>query len=155
MFMAKHRRNPETPEILEMVGEVEGCTAIIIDDMIQSGGTIIEGARELAERGALAIYVCATHPIFAGKAVENINNSSITRVIVTDTIPVEQSKRGKKIEVISVAPLLAETIQRIHQGQSLSNLFPKAKTPKKKAAHNDRPRGARAAEDVQEMSGHA
>jgi ribose-phosphate pyrophosphokinase len=130
-FIAKHRRDPETPEILEMVGEVGGCSAVIVDDMIQSGGTIIECARELAKRGAMDIYVCATHAVFADHAMERIRSSRITRAIVTNTIPVGAEKRCEKIDVISIAPLLAETIQRIHQGQSLSTLFPHAETQKK------------------------
>ena len=123
-LMAKHRPQPEKAEIVEMVGEVKNRTAVVIDDMIQSGGTIIECAGVLSERGARDIYVCATHAIFAGGAMQAIKGSPICRVIVTDTIPVKGlAEAGGKVEMISVAPLLAEAIQRIHKDQSLSTLF--------------------------------
>lgn len=122
-LMAKHRPQPEKAEIVEMVGEVKDRTAVIVDDMIQGGGTIIECAHVLKQRGARAVYVCATHPIFAGECVAKINESPVTKVIVTDTIPVKDVDRIGKVEVISVAPLLAEAIQRIHKDLSLSTLF--------------------------------
>lgn len=128
-FMAKHRREPEAAEILDVVGEVQGRTAIVVDDMIQSGGTIMECTRELTKRKALGIYVCATHPIFAGDCLQKVATSAIDKVMVTNTIDVNQETSGAKITVISVAPLLAEAIQRIHQGQSLSTLFPQPDTP--------------------------
>jgi len=122
-LMAKHRPEPERAEVLEMVGEVYGRTAIVIDDMVQSGNTIIECATRLKERGAHDVYVCATHPIFAAGALKAIKESAITEVIVTNTIPVDEEQGNGKLKVLTVAPLLAEVIRRIHNDQSLSTLF--------------------------------
>ncbi len=123
-IMAKQRPEPEKAAIVEMVGDVEQRTAVIVDDMIQSGGTVIECAEELKQRGASQIYVCATHPIFAAGAVHKIMASPITKVLVTNTIPVDTSQCDDRIQVLTVAPLLAEAIQRIHKDLSLSTLFP-------------------------------
>jgi ribose-phosphate pyrophosphokinase len=124
-LMAKYRPQPETAEVVEMVGEVSGRTAIIVDDMIQSGGTVIECADKLREKRAGDIYVCATHAVFAAGAIEKLKESPIKKVIVTNTIPVDTGCCGKeRFEVVTVAPLLAEAIQRIHKDQSLSVLFP-------------------------------
>lgn len=122
-IVAKHRPQQDVAEILEMVGEVQGKTAIIVDDLIQSGGTLIEAAEALLHRGARAVYACATHPVFAGQAMQTLAQSALAQVVVTNTIPLASEPHSDKIRVLSVAPLLAEAISRIHQDVSLSSLF--------------------------------
>lgn len=122
-IMAKRRPEPEVAEIVEMVGDVEGRAAIIVDDLIQTGGTIIECAAELRERGSKDVYVCATHAIFAGDAMARIGASVITKVLVTNTVPVDATPSQGRVEILTIAPLLAEAIQRIHKDLSLSTLF--------------------------------
>lgn len=109
--MEKHRRVEEHDEveILSMSGEVKGDTAILIDDVISTGGTIIENARALKQEGVKKIIVCASHGVFAGNAIERIEKSDIEKVIITDSV--EQSIKSSKIEVVSVADLIAETIK--------------------------------------------
>jgi ribose-phosphate pyrophosphokinase len=123
----KEHPEAETTETLGMVGEVTGKTAIIVDDIISSGDTIIKAAELLIERGASKIYACATHPVFAEGAIERINDSAIEKVVVTDSIPVPRDQCGSKIEIASVAPLLAEAIACIHEGRSMSTLYKRLK----------------------------
>ena len=110
-------------EVLEMVGDVRGKTAVIVDDMISTGGTLIEAAEMLLERGAAEVYACATHGIFAGNAIDLIQESRIKEVITTNTIPQSNGRLRSKVHHISVAPLLAEAIRRIHKHESVSELF--------------------------------
>jgi ribose-phosphate pyrophosphokinase len=121
-IISKQHPAADTTETLEMVGDVEGKTAVIVDDMISTGGTLVEAARLLKERGAERIFVSATHGIFAGDALERIHESAIEEVIVTDTIPLPSQGKGR-VRVVSVAPLLAEAIMRTHKGLSVSALF--------------------------------
>ncbi len=121
-IISKQHPGPDATETLEMVGDVEGRTAVIVDDMISTGGTLIEAAQMLKERGASAIHVAATHGIFAANAVDRIVESDIERLFVTDTLPLPATATSK-VEVISVAPLLAEAITRTHKGLSISALF--------------------------------
>ncbi len=122
-IIAKQRPQPDVAEMLDMVGDVEGKTAVIVDDMISTGGTLAEAARVLRERGAIAVYACATHGIFAGDATEIIAQSALVETIVTNTIPLPEGCRKARIRAISVAPLFAEAIMRIHKDLSLSALF--------------------------------
>ncbi|ABU56858.1 MULTISPECIES: ribose-phosphate pyrophosphokinase [Roseiflexus] len=122
-IIAKQRPQPDVAEMLDMVGDVEGKTAVIVDDMISTGGTLAEAARVLRERGALAVYACATHGIFAGDATEIIAQSALVETIVTNTIPLPEGCRKARIRAISIAPLFAEAIMRIHKDLSLSALF--------------------------------
>jgi ribose-phosphate pyrophosphokinase len=110
-------------EMRGMVGEVTGKTAIILDDIISTGTTIIKAAELLVERGASRILVFATHPVFAEGAIEGIRDSPIEKVIVTDSIPIPRDQCEAKIEVASVAPLLAEAIACIHEGRTMSGLY--------------------------------
>jgi len=123
----KEHPEAETTEMMGMVGEVKGKTALIVDDIISTGATITKAAELLGKRGASKIYACATHPVFAEGAIERINDSAIEKVIVTDSIPVPKDQCGAKIEVASVAPLLAEAIACIHEGRTMSGLYKKLK----------------------------
>jgi ribose-phosphate pyrophosphokinase len=120
-IIAKQRPQPDMAEVLEMVGDVRDRTAVIVDDMISTGGTLIEAADALLDRGAREVIACATHGIFAGDAIDLIERSRIKEVITTNTIP--QPAGAPKIHSVSVAPLLAEAIQRIHRHESVSALF--------------------------------
>lgn len=122
-IVAKQRPQPDVAEVLEMVGDVRGRTAVIVDDMISTGGTLIEAADMLRSRGAVDVIACATHGIFAGNAVEIIERSCISRVVTTDTIPLGAGVHSSKIVQVSMAPLLAEAIRRIHHHISVSALF--------------------------------
>ncbi|HWQ11173.1 MAG TPA: ribose-phosphate pyrophosphokinase [Roseiflexaceae bacterium] len=122
-IIAKQRPQPDIAEMIEMVGDVEGKTAVIVDDMISTGGTLAEAARALRERGAIKVYACATHGIFAGDALAVIAESVLAETIVTNTIPLTPGHDAARVRAISVAPLFAEAIMRIHKDLSLSALF--------------------------------
>jgi ribose-phosphate pyrophosphokinase len=109
--------------MFEMVGDVNGKVAVIVDDMISTGGTLRHAAEMLCMRGASSVMAYAVHPVLAGNAVELIRDSMLERVVVTNTIPVPPECRDGKIEVINIAWLLAEAIRRIHEGSSVSALF--------------------------------
>jgi ribose-phosphate pyrophosphokinase len=119
----KRRPRPDISEVTEVVGEVSGKVAVIIDDMISTGGTLVNAANALLARGATKVYACATHAILAGNAIEIIGNSAIEEVVVTDTIPVAAYAREGKFVVLSVAPLLGEAIRRNYFHMSVSKLF--------------------------------
>lgn len=121
-IISKQHPRPDATETLEMVGDVDGKIAVIVDDMISTGGTLIQAAQLLDERGAAAVHVVATHGIFAGEALRLIERSRIDRVFVTDTIPIPDTGE-RRVDVVSVAPLLAEAIMRTHKGLSVSALF--------------------------------
>ncbi len=122
-IIAKQRPRPDVAKALEMVGDVQDKTAVIVDDMISTGGTLIEAAELLLARGAREVIACATHGIFAAAAVDLIAESRIKEVITTNTIPLADGRRRDKIHQVSVAPLLAEAIRRIHRHESVSALF--------------------------------
>lgn len=122
-IIAKQRPTPDAVEILEMVGEVDGKTAIIVDDMISTGGTLAQAAQSLKDRGARDVYACATHGIFADHALQTAGDSVLVETIVTNTIPLAPEHKQARVKVISVAPLFAEAILRIHKDLSLSALF--------------------------------
>lgn len=121
-IISKQHPEADKTEMLDIVGDVDGKTAVIVDDMISTGGTLVEAARLLKERGARKIYVCATHGIFADNALERIAASEIDQIIVTDTIPLPENYPGN-VSVVSVASLFAEAIMRTHKGMSISALF--------------------------------
>ncbi len=120
----KRRTGPNVAEIMHLIGDVRDKIAIILDDMVDTAGTLTQGARALKENGAKAIYACATHGVLSGPAIERINNSVIEEIVLTDTIPLgEREEQTGKVKILSVAGLLAEAIKRIHQDESVSSLF--------------------------------
>jgi ribose-phosphate pyrophosphokinase len=122
-IIAKRRPEPNVSEILHVIGEVRGCTCVMIDDMIDTAGTITQGAEALKRMGADRILACCTHPVLSGRAVERLAASPVEEVVVTNTICLPEAKRHPKIKILSVAPLLAEAIDRIHRDASVSELF--------------------------------
>ena len=120
----KRRDAPNVSEAMNIVGEVEGKTAVILDDMIDTAGTLTQAAKALKDNGAGNIYACCTHPVLSGTAVERIEASPLDKVVVTNTIPLnEKARNGSKIMALSVAELLGETIKRVHNSDSVSTLF--------------------------------
>jgi ribose-phosphate pyrophosphokinase len=122
-IISKHRPEPDKTEVIDMVGEVRGKIAVIVDDLISTGGTLREAAEMLHARGAREIHVYATHAIFAAEAPQVIHESRIKSVTVTDTIYTPLHMRNDKIHVLSVDQLLAAAIRRIHDDSSISALF--------------------------------
>jgi len=120
----KRRDAPNVAEAMNIIGEVEGKTAIILDDMVDTAGTLTQAAEALKNRGARRIYACCTHPVLSGPAIERIEASPITQLVVTNTIPLNaKALNSPKIKLLSVAELLGETIKRIGTSDSVSNLF--------------------------------
>jgi ribose-phosphate pyrophosphokinase len=120
----KRRTSPNVAEVMHLIGDVKGKIAIILDDMIDTAGTLTQAAGALKQNGAAAIYACATHGVLSGPAIDRLNGSVIEEVVLTDTVPLgEKSDRTSKVKVLSVAPLLGEAIRRIHEDESVSSLF--------------------------------
>jgi ribose-phosphate pyrophosphokinase len=120
----KRRTGPNVAEVMHLIGDVKDKTAIILDDMIDTAGTLTQAARALKEHGAKSIFACATHGVLSGPAIDRINDSEIEAVVITDTIPLgDKAERTTKVKVLSVAGLLAEAIRRIHGDESVSSLF--------------------------------
>jgi ribose-phosphate pyrophosphokinase len=119
----KRRPRPNVTEVVNVVGEVEGRDCMLADDMIDTAGTVAEASRALKDLGARDIYVCATHALLSGPAVERLTNAPITEVTVTDTIAIPKEKRFSQLCVLSVGELLSKAIRYIHSEQSVSSLF--------------------------------
>ncbi len=121
----KRRVSGETTEVMNILGEeeIKGRNVMIIDDLVATAGSLVEAANALKKAGAKDIYAAITHPVFSGAAIKRIEASAIKRLFVTDTIPLNNEKRHKKIKVLSIAPLLADAIKRIHNEESVSCLF--------------------------------
>ena len=120
----KRRPAPNVAKVFNVIGEVKGRDVIIVDDMVDTAGTLVQSAEALKEKGALRIFAACTHPVLSGKAVERINNSSLEKLIVTNTIPLKNiSDSTDKFVVLSVAELFGEAISRINKGLSVSSLF--------------------------------
>jgi len=119
----KRRPQANVAEIMNIIGDIEGKNVILIDDMIDTAGTITQGADALKKFGAKDVYACCTHPILSGPAIERIQNSVIKELIVTDTVPLAPEKMIDKIKIRSVAPVFGEAIQRIYKNISVSKLF--------------------------------
>lgn len=122
-IIEKRRPQPGVAEVMNFIGNIQNKTAVIIDDIVDTAGSLTEGAKALYDRGAKAVYACCTHPVLSPPAVERIEKSVITELIVTNTIPVPPEKSSPKIRVLSVAGLLGEAITRIYGDLSVSTLF--------------------------------
>ena len=119
----KRRPEPNVAEIMHVIGNIEGKNVIMIDDIIDTAGTISQGAEALKRLGAKDVYACCTHAVLSGPAVNRLDKAPLKEILVTNTIPLAESRCVDKIKVISVAPLLGEAILRIHQDLSVSELF--------------------------------
>ena len=119
----KRRAKANVSEVMNIIGDVEGKKAILIDDMIDTAGTICNAAQALIEKGAVEVYACATHAVFSGPALERLKNSAFTRVVVTDSIYLQEEQRFEKLRILSTSKMFAETIKRITTSEPISNLF--------------------------------
>jgi len=120
----KRRETANVSQVMNVIGDVKGKDTLILDDLIDTAGTIIQAASALKEKGARKVFAACTHAVLSGPAIERINGSVIGELIVTDTIPLDSKKeKCKKLTVLSIAPLLAEAIRRIHEESSISSLF--------------------------------
>ncbi|QIB69625.1 ribose-phosphate pyrophosphokinase [Aminipila butyrica] len=119
----KRRPEPNKSEIMNIIGDIEGKTAILVDDMVDTAGTITNAANALKGLGAKEVYACATHPILSGPAIERIADSAIKELVLLNTTPIPEEKVIDKIKVLSVAPLFAEAMMRIFTNDSISKLF--------------------------------
>ncbi|HZG40752.1 MAG TPA: ribose-phosphate pyrophosphokinase [Nodosilinea sp.] len=119
----KRRQAHNVAEVMNVIGDVRGKTAVLVDDMIDTAGTICEGARLLKQEGARQVYACATHPVFSPPAVERLSAGLFEEVIVTNTIPMTAARQFNQLTVLSMANLLGEAIWRIHEESSVSSMF--------------------------------
>ncbi|WP_314403556.1 ribose-phosphate diphosphokinase [uncultured Granulicatella sp.] len=119
----KRRPKANVAEVMNIIGDVKGKVAVLIDDMIDTAGTITLAAQAIQDAGALEVYACCTHPVLSGPALDRLNASVIKEVVVTDSIQVPEEKTGGKIVQVSVDQLMAEAIRRIHENRSVSPLF--------------------------------
>jgi ribose-phosphate pyrophosphokinase len=120
----KRRPAPNVAEVVNIIGDVEDRDAIIVDDLVDTAGTLCAAAEGLTKKGARAVYACITHGLLSGPAIERIGKSAIKELIITDSIPPRPDVLASpKVRVLSVAQLLSDAVLRIHQGDSLSSLF--------------------------------
>lgn len=119
----KRRPKPNMSEVMNLIGEVEGKIAIFIDDMIDTAGTITNGANAIMARGAKEAYACCTHAVFSDPAIERLQESSLTEIIITDSIRLPERKKIDKVTILSVGELFAEAIKRVAHNESVSELF--------------------------------
>ena len=119
----KRRQAHNIAEVMNLIGDVRGKTAVLVDDMIDTAGTIYEGARFLRQEGARQVYACATHAVFSPPAISRLSSGVFEEVIVTNTLPLAEAERFEQLTVVSVANLLGETIWRIHEDNSVSSMF--------------------------------
>ena len=119
----KRRPRANVAEVMNIVGEVSGKTCVLIDDMIDTAGTITLAASALKEKGAKAVYACCTHPVLSGPAIDRLRDSEIEKVIVTDSILLPEDRQLPNMEIVSVSQLIGEAIKRIHENRSVSPLF--------------------------------
>jgi ribose-phosphate pyrophosphokinase len=119
----KRRPRPNVAEVMNIVGNIDGRVAILIDDIIDTAGTMTLAANALVENGATEVYACCTHPVLSGPAIERIQNSNIKELVITNSIPLPEDKKIDKVTQLSVAPLISEAIIRVHEEQSVSTLF--------------------------------
>lgn len=120
----KRRPRENESEVMNLIGDVEGKKAIIFDDMIDTAGTLVKAAAAVKEHGATDVVACATHAVFSGNAIQRIDDSVLSEVIVSDSIPLQpQARKSSKIKIVTFAPLIGEAIKRIHEEKSVSILF--------------------------------
>ncbi len=119
----KIRRQPGHSEVTHVIGDLEGRRAVMIDDIIDTGGTTVRAAESLLEEGTTEVYAAATHPVFSGPAYERIEDSPIKEVVVTDTLPLKRGEPRDKIRVLTIAPILANTIRNVFSDDSVSEVF--------------------------------
>jgi len=120
----KRREGPNNTQVMNIIGDVEQKSALLLDDMIDTAGTIVQGAQACCDKGAKRVWAGCTHPVLSGPALERIQSSCLSEVVVTNTIPLNgKDQQCSKLRVLSVAPLLGEAISRIHQEESVSSLF--------------------------------
>lgn len=123
-FIDKRRPRPNEAQVMHVVGDIKGRDAILIDDIVDTAGTMVEAVQALKEKGARRVFGCVTHPVLSGSALQRIENSVMEKLIVTNTMPLApEAEKSERIVVLSVAPLLGEIISRIHRNQSVSELF--------------------------------
>jgi ribose-phosphate pyrophosphokinase len=120
----KRRDKPNQAQAMHVIGDVKGKVAVVVDDMIDTAGTMVAAANVLMENGAKEVMACATHPVLSGPAIERLNNSAFSKVLVTDTVPLgDKLENCEKLKVLSIAGLLARSIHNIHTESSVSVLF--------------------------------
>ena len=120
----KRRMSPEETEVMNILGKVKGKNAILVDDLVATGGSLIEAIHALKEQGVHSVYAAVSHGLLSGNAIERINGcADLQELVISNSIPLPKSKKISKIKQLSVAPLLAEAIKRIHNEQSISSLF--------------------------------
>lgn len=122
-IIEKRRPKANVSEVMNVIGDIEGKDAIIVDDIIDTAGSMTKAASVLKDFGANRVFACCTHAVLSGPAIERIQNSVIEKLVVTDTIPLTEEKKIDKIEVVSVAPIIAEAIRRIYKNESVSRIF--------------------------------
>jgi len=122
-ILDKERPAQQVAEIGYVIGDVKGKTAVIVDDMIDTAGTVAKGAEVLAQRGAGPIYAAATHPVLSGKAVQNLEAAPIKEVVVMNTLPIPEEKHFEKLKVLSIAPLIASALRAVFEDTSVSEIF--------------------------------
>ena len=120
----KRRPKANVAQVMNIIGEVEGMTCVLVDDMVDTAGTLCKAAKALKDHGAASVYAYCTHPVLSGAAIENLNNSVLDELVVTDTIPLsEEAVACTRIRQLSIATMLAETIRRIHYDESVSSMY--------------------------------
>jgi ribose-phosphate pyrophosphokinase len=120
----KRRDEPNVSVAMNIIGDIKGKTAIILDDMVDTGGTLVEAAEALVENGAAQVYACCTHPVLSGNATKKIEQSSIKSLLTTNTVPLSrEASKSPKIEVVSVAEIFGEAVKRVYFSKSVSSLF--------------------------------
>ena len=119
----KRRPKPNVSEIMNIIGDIEGKNCVLLDDMIDTAGTITNAANAIKEMGAKSVRACATHPVLSGPAIERIEASAIDELVILNTMPIPEEKMLDKIKVLSVGPLFAETLTRVHCNESISKIF--------------------------------
>lgn len=122
-IIEKRRQKANESEVMNVIGDIEGKHAIMVDDIIDTAGSMTKAAQALKDFGAKSVYACCTHAVLSGPAIERIQNSVIEKLVVTDTIPLTEEKQIDKIDVVSVAPMFAKAITRIYNNESISSLF--------------------------------